>query len=42
MQARAISIKSVGVLRSYPALFSWAPGDTHNAKNVVTQEVGPH
>ena len=28
MQARAISIKSVGVSRSYPALFSWAPGDT--------------
>ena len=26
MQARAISIKSVGVSRSYPALFKWAPG----------------
>ena len=26
MQARAISIKSVGVSRSYPTLFSWAPG----------------
>ena len=25
MQARVISIKSVGVSRSYPALFSWAP-----------------
>ena len=28
MQARAISIKSVGVSRSYPALFSWAPGSS--------------
>ena len=25
MQTIAISIKSVGVSRSYPALFSWAP-----------------
>ena len=29
MQARVISIKSVGVSHSYPALFSWAPDSTN-------------
>ena len=29
MQAKVISIKSVGVSHSYPALFSWAPDSTN-------------
>ena len=42
MQARVISIKSVGVSRSYPALFSWAPAIVLYSIGVILhiQELG--
>ena len=35
-----ISIKSVGVSRSYPALFSWAPADSDNSTQININNAG--